>query len=125
MALGDTRALAVCNAASLVGKLVGCLVGFRLGGLPGFILGLTVGTAVGHLVVQWMLKLHGITIWRQDARYSGIALALCAAAVWLQRALVARLDEAWSTPAEIAVALLVLVPAGLMMWKHARRNWPR
>ncbi len=124
MALGDTRALAICNAASLVGKLAGCLVGFRLGGLQGFILGLTAGTVAGHLVVQWMLGRHGISIWRQDARYSCIALALGVVGVLLPRAAVAQLGEGWRTPAEIAVALLVLVPGGLMMWKHVRGHWP-
>jgi O-antigen/teichoic acid export membrane protein len=125
MALGDTRALAVCNAASLAGKIAGCLVGFRIGGLPGFILGLTAGTAVGHLVVQWMLRVHGISIWKQDALHSGLALAGGAVALFLQRAVVTRVSAAWSTAAEVAVALLVLVPTGLLTWKHVRRNWPR
>jgi len=125
LALGDTRALAVCNASALAGKLLGCLVGFRLGGLQGFILGLTVGTVAGHLVVQWTLRQHGIAIWRQDARYTLLALALGVIAVLLPRAVIAELGERWRTPVEIAVALLVLVPAGPMLWRHVRRNWPR
>lgn len=124
LALGDSRALAMCNAASLLGKVAGCVVGFQLGGLQGFILGLTVGTIAGHLVLQWLLRRHGIRIWKQDARYTLRALALGVVGVLFPRAMVVELGERWRTTVEIAAALLVLLPAGWMTWKQVRRNWP-
>jgi O-antigen/teichoic acid export membrane protein len=87
LARGDTRALAVSNLVSFLGKLAGGWLGFQQAGLPGFILGLTLGTLLGHVVVQIALAAHGLPIHHQDLRYSLVALLIGGLAYLLNRGL--------------------------------------
>lgn len=122
LVVGDTRALATCNAVSLAGKVAGCLVGFRLGGLAGFIVGSTLGTAAGHMVVQMVLWRHGIRILAQDVRATALLVLLGTAGVRLEGWLGAALEPRARTLLELGIAALVLVPLGLLAARRLRRS---
>lgn len=120
LALGDTRALALCNLVSLVGKVAGCVVGFRIGGLFGFILGLTTGNAACQIVIQIVLARHAISIWRQDVTLTLLGLLMGGAGVLLPRWGAVWLGERWRHRLDLAVAALVLVPFGAWLWSRMR-----
>jgi O-antigen/teichoic acid export membrane protein len=121
LAVGDSRTLALSNAASLLGKLGACYAGFRLAGIPGFILGLALGILAGHVPIVLALRKLGIRVLQQDLRFSALALASIGGGVLLQRWAVAALEGRWKIAAEFGVALLVLVPLGLQAGRNAKR----
>jgi O-antigen/teichoic acid export membrane protein len=76
LALGDSRAWAICTAIRTFGILVGCLVGFQLAGLFGLLIGSAVGQLCGYAVLLMSLSRHGLSVLRADAGHSAVALAL-------------------------------------------------
>ncbi len=120
LAIGDARTLAISNAVGLAFKVLGCFLGFHFGGLLGFILGLTLGTLAAHVVVEIALDRIGIPIWSGDVKCT-LALiggVLLSAALWYggQR-LVGAQHGLWI---EIAVPLVVLVPASFAVYRRLR-----
>lgn len=120
LALGDSRTLAISNGTSFVGKLAACFLGYELGGLVGFILGLAVGNICGHAPVVLALARRGTHLLKQDVPYTLFAAASIGAGVVLQHILVAKAEGEWTRGIELAVALVILIPLGIRLAKHAR-----
>jgi O-antigen/teichoic acid export membrane protein len=120
LAVGDSRTLAISNAASFLGKLGLCTLGLRLGGMTGFILGLAAGNLSGHVPVVLALRRRGVNILPQDFRYTALAGATIGGAYLLQRAVVG--DAIGWIPGviEVAISLLVLVPLGVRLYRNGR-----
>ncbi len=72
LAIGNTRALAISNAANVVVTIAGCLIGFFLFGMTGFVLGFALGTLAGLVVIQSAMARQGIPILYDDLKYSVI-----------------------------------------------------
>ena len=66
LASGDTRALALSNAANFVVTVAASVGGFLLAGLHGFIAGVAAGNLAGHAVVHAALRRLGVRLMRQD-----------------------------------------------------------
>lgn len=122
LAMGESRTLAFSNACSLVAKIVFCCVGFQLWGLPGFILGLAPGNLAGHVPILLSLRRKGIHILRQDLLFSGIALLVVGGGVLVQHLADAKLGKHGRDVVEVTVALAVLVPLGLRVYRGAKRS---
>jgi O-antigen/teichoic acid export membrane protein len=75
LAVGDSRFLAVGNAARLVCAALGCVAGYRLAGLPGFILGVSAGSLAGYVVLAAAMVRHGLFIAAEDLRYTSAGIA--------------------------------------------------
>jgi len=120
LAVGDSRTLAISNATSFLGKVVACFVGFKVGGVEGFILGLAFGNICGHAPVVLALARRGTHILKQDVPYTLFAASSIGAGVVLQHILVARAEGEWTRGIELAVALVILIPLGIRLAKHAR-----
>jgi len=120
LAIGESRMLAVSNAASLAGKFVACYAGYHYFGLTGFILGLAVGNLAGHVPIVLALRRIGIHILPQDLGYTAAAAACVGGGVLVQRWASRGLDSNWRSAVELAVAVLVLVPLGWQALKQAR-----
>jgi len=120
LAVGDSRTLAISNAASFLGKLGACTLGLRLGGMTGFILGLGVGNLIGHVPVVLALRRRGVHILRQDFAYTLLAGASIGAAFLLQRSVVGDALGPVPTLTELAIALLLLAPLGFRLYRNGR-----
>ncbi|MBK7875217.1 MAG: oligosaccharide flippase family protein [Planctomycetes bacterium] len=120
LALGNTKALAVSNAASLAGKVAGCLVGYHIGGVAGFILGMTAGCVAGHVVVQVVLQRSGVSVWKQDWIATLRIAALFSGAALLARWLSSDRSDAASTWIHVAVGAALLVPMGVALARRMR-----
>ena len=83
-ALGETRVLAIYNFIKLTAAACGALSGYYLVGFDGFILGYAAGIAVGHVVLAWMLREFGVSVWREDIRFTAIVIL----ATWIGTQLV-------------------------------------
>jgi len=125
LAVGESRTLAISNAAALLGKLGACTLGFYLGGLIGFILGLAVGFLAGHIPIVISLRRQGVHLLRQDLPYTAIALATIGGGVFVQRWAMQHVELRWLKWVELGVALLVLVPLGWQTWKRTRQVMAR
>jgi O-antigen/teichoic acid export membrane protein len=81
LALGDSRAMMLSNAANVMATLAGCTAGFKFFGMPGFIFGLACSSLAGHLVTQWNLLRHRVNIVWQDLQFTAVAGGLAVAGV--------------------------------------------
>jgi O-antigen/teichoic acid export membrane protein len=120
LATGHSHVLATSNAASLAVKFAACYFGFRFGDLAGFILGLALGNLAGHVPIVLALRRRGTHIVRQDLAFTAIALGSIGAALLVQRLLPADLARPGRSLAEVAIALVVLVPIALRAKSAAR-----
>ena len=84
LAAGESRALAVANAANCFVTVVAAPIGFYLHGLDGFIAGWTFGNLVGAIVANRALAARGISLVRQDAVLTAFFAAFVAAGFALQ-----------------------------------------
>jgi O-antigen/teichoic acid export membrane protein len=75
LAVGDSRALALGNAVRLVATAAGCIAGYRLGGFSGLVLGVGAGALVGYLSLVVAAHRHGLSLLRDDLRYTAAGLA--------------------------------------------------
>ncbi len=75
-AIGDTRRLAGYQAVRLVATAAGMSIGFTVGGLGGFLLGAAAGGVVGLACLHLLLRPSGARLWRQDAGYTLLLVAL-------------------------------------------------
>jgi O-antigen/teichoic acid export membrane protein len=125
LAVGESRTLAVSNAASLLVKIVACILGYHIAGLAGFILGLALGNLAGHVPIVLSLRRRGTHILKQDLAYTAVAVSSVGGALLVQRWAVAELNVGWRTWVEIAVAAVVLVPLGLRVVKNGRQALSR
>ena len=80
LAIGDSRSLAAHNLVKLVATATFCYLGFQIAELSGFMIGLAIGAVAGHVVLQFALYLHGISIFRQDLGFSLSLVVLCGVA---------------------------------------------
>jgi O-antigen/teichoic acid export membrane protein len=120
LAVGESRTLAISNAASLGGKLVACYAGFHFCGLTGFLVGFALGNIAGHVPIVLSLRRRGVHIVKQDLQYTAIA-AVCIGGVYLVQVwATGMVGERWRTCVEIAVSLPVLIPLGLRLLKSGR-----
>ena len=83
-ALGETRVLATYNLIKLTAAAAGALSGYYLAGFDGFILGYAAGIAVGHVALACMLREFGVSVWRDDFRFTAIVIL----AAWIGTMLV-------------------------------------
>jgi O-antigen/teichoic acid export membrane protein len=120
LARGDSRALALSNLVSFLGKLAGGWFGFQQAGLPGFILGLALGTLLGHVVVQIALAAHGLPIHCQDLRYTLIALLVGGLSYLLNRRLETGRVEVLSLALQAAIGLLACGPLTMHLYRRIR-----
>jgi O-antigen/teichoic acid export membrane protein len=120
LAVGDSRTLAISNAASFLAKLGACTLGLHLGGMPGFILGLAAGNLAGHVPVVLALRRRGVNILPQDFRYTALAGATIGGAYLLQRAAVGDAVGWMPGVIEVAISLLVIVPLGVRLYRNGR-----
>ncbi|MBA4017135.1 MAG: hypothetical protein C0483_08185 [Pirellula sp.] len=93
-ALGETRLLAMYNFIKLTAAACGALSGYHLAGFDGFLLGYAAGIAVGHVALAWMLREFGVSVWRDDLRFT----AIVSLATWFGVTLVQSCDSLGGTP---------------------------
>ncbi len=125
LAAGESRALAIANGCSLVGKLAACALGFHYGGLTGFILGLALGNLAGHVAIAFALRRLGTHIFRRDLVHTSVALAWVGGGVLAQRFAMTLVKGRWLGWVELAVALAVVVPLGVQATRLARQSMAR
>ena len=94
-ALGETRVLATYNLIKLTAAAAGALSGYYLAGFDGFILGYAAGIAVGHVSLAWMLREFGVSVWRDDLRFTAIVIL----AAWIGTILVQSCGSLGGSPA--------------------------
>ena len=94
-ALGETRVLATYNFIKLMAAAAGALTGYYLAGFDGFILGYAAGIAVGHVALAWMLREFGVSVWRDDLRFTAIVIL----AAWIGTTLVQSCGSLGGSPA--------------------------
>jgi O-antigen/teichoic acid export membrane protein len=117
LAMGESRILAISNAASLAVKFAACYLGFHFYGFEGFILGLALGNLAGHVPIVLALRQKGIHIFLQDLTYTAVAVASIGGALLVQRWVVPEMSEPWRTLAEVGTAVVVLIPMALQVRK--------
>jgi len=122
LALGESRTLAMSNAATLLCKTATCFAGFHYFGLPGFILGLAPGNLAGHVPIVLSLRRRGIHIVSQDLAYTAVGLLVIGGGVLVQRLAEANMGKAGRNAVELTVAVAVLVPLGLRAYRSARQT---
>ena len=83
VAIGDSRAWALCTALRAVVMTVGCALGFAVGALPGLILGSGAASCVTYLFTGRQLARHGVRTLATDLRYTALGAVLAAGAGWL------------------------------------------
>lgn len=99
-ALGETRVLATYNFIKLTTAAGGALAGYYLADFDGFILGYSAGIALGHMALAWMLREFGVSVWRDDLRFTAIVIL----AAWIGTTLVQSCGSLAGSPA-VATAL--------------------
>ncbi|MBL8901594.1 MAG: oligosaccharide flippase family protein [Planctomycetes bacterium] len=120
LVLGQTRVLALCSALALAGKSLGGIAGFHSYGIAGFLIGSTLGTLAFHVGVVIALRSAGIALWRQDLVWTLLVAGPAALSALLSYVLSPQLPDLALTALESAIALVVLVPLGLVAWRRLR-----
>lgn len=119
VALGDSRSLAMANAARLVATIACTALGFWQGSLVGFMLGNACGALVGAIVVGWALSRRGVPVLSIDLGATAIFTAVLAVGCGVP-VLVAEhtgLPAAYLTLVSVVV---LLGPLALWVWKRGR-----
>jgi hypothetical protein len=93
-ALGETRVLATYNFIKLTAAAAG-LLGYYLAGFDGFILGYAAGIAVGHVARSVDVAQFGVSVWRDDLRFTAIVIL----AAWIGTTLVQSCGSLGGSPA--------------------------
>ena len=91
-AMGNNKPLAISNFVNMTATIAFAFLGHHVGGrygyaVQGFILGVAVGNLGGHLVVQAALAMRGVWIYRQDAGYTLLLVAIFACGIIVPRVL--------------------------------------
>jgi O-antigen/teichoic acid export membrane protein len=129
LALGTARPLAICNAVNMGATIGFAFLGHYVGGqygyaVQGFILGVAVGNLGGHLVIEAALAVRNISIYRQDAGYTALLIAIFAIGELGPRLFAANPSAHAAKSIAISWHLLVIAAAsgwaGLRMLKRMR-----
>lgn len=119
LALGDSRSLAMANAARLVATIAFTSIGFWQGSLVGFMLGNALGALVGAVIVGWALSQRGVPVLSIDLGATAVfALVLvvgCGVPV-----LVAEKVGVSSAYLTLVSVVVLLGPLALWLWKRGR-----
>jgi len=101
-ALGDSRSVALSEAAKTLATAAGCVGGWSLAGLPGLIVGSALGNVVGWALAAARLRAHGVSVFSADVRYTLLGAAVASVACGLPVLLGARVLGREPTPLETA-----------------------
>lgn len=117
VATGDTRSQAIANAVRVFVTIPAILLGFELLGVPGLILGNAVGAAAGHFVVSWRIRAMGLDVFRADAKYLVLAVALGGGGGYAPYVIAAQtgVDPLWPQ-----LGIGGLIGIGLTIWLYLR-----
>jgi len=126
LSIGRTRALALSAGVGAVAAVGGGLLGFMMAELPGFILGLAAGDLIRHIVDLTFLKREGISVFKQDIKFTvlfaaaGGISALCNGLAVPGQSILIRWGVGIGVP--LLIFLAVAGWAALGMWKIVRRR---
>ena len=123
VAVGDSRAWALCTALRAFAMAAGCALGFVVGGLPGLILGSGAASCITYLFTGRQLARHGVRTLAADLRYTALGAVLAAAAGWLPHLTGEPSSRAMALRSlGLGAALLTPLAAwvGLRLWRGRR-----
>lgn len=118
LALEQSRALAISRIVNFVATVAGCWIGFEIAHLPGLVVGVIASNLLGHLVVVVALAKNGISIVRQDLKYTAAALAIGCLGWLAQRFLYRGVPDLAS--ALLRAPALLVIPALTCLWAIRR-----